>query len=172
VHTENQGQPGYQDEGDECLHTHSTLTFHFGGRKDGCRLQIGSTVRSNTSYITRDARAISSEVGCCQDFLHLFFLPFESFLFSVEYPMRLRGSALWLDGSFPASIFNLCSSYSLSPVSLHHLGVAISSNLEDDFATMSLVESIDEKLLWPYICPREPQIVARFGILMLFSACY
>jgi hypothetical protein len=63
--------------------------------------------------------------------------------------MRLRGRALSLDGSFPSSIANLCPPYSLSPVSLRHLGVAISSNLEDDFATKSVVESIDEKLLWP-----------------------
>lgn len=63
--------------------------------------------------------------------------------------MRLRGSAFSLDGYFPSSIANLCPPYSLSPVSLHHLGIAISSNLDDDFATKSLVESNDEKLLWP-----------------------
>ena len=63
--------------------------------------------------------------------------------------MRLRGSALSLEGSFPSSIANLCPPYLLSPVSLHHLGSAISSSLEDDFAAKSLVESIDEKLLWP-----------------------
>ena len=60
--------------------------------------------------------------------------------------MRLRGSALLLDGSFPSSIANLCRPYSLSPVSLHHLGIVISANLDDDFATKGLVESNDEKL--------------------------
>jgi hypothetical protein len=62
--------------------------------------------------------------------------------------MRLRGSALSLEGSFPSSIANLCPPYLLSAVPFRHLGSAISSNLEDDFATKSLVESIDEKLLW------------------------
>ena len=54
------------------------------------------------------------------------------------------------------------------PSSLRRCPPRISSNLEDDFATKSLAEAIDEKLLWPYMCPREPQILARFGILMLF----
>ena len=29
MHTEDQAQHGYQDEGDECLHTHIALTFRF-----------------------------------------------------------------------------------------------------------------------------------------------
>jgi len=93
-------------------------------------------------------QAISNEHGC-QEFLHLFCL-FESFLFSLEHSDALaRERPLAREGLFRRRSLILCPPYSLSAVSLHHLGIAMSSNLEDDFATKRLVESIDEKLLWP-----------------------
>jgi hypothetical protein len=53
-------------------------------------------------------------------------------------------------------------------VSLHQLGIATSSNLEDDFATKSLVESIDEKLLWPIYFVR---VSHKFSRSSAFLCC-
>ena len=55
MHTEDQGQHGYQDEGDECLHMHIARTFRFGraqGRMPFAN-RLGSAQTLHTLHVTR-----------------------------------------------------------------------------------------------------------------------